>query len=106
MRSETASGTGSSGRRRAIAGSGPVRPGCPCVAIRDGSAIPLSRRSVWRGVAAAAGWLAAVAVLATCEATTGPKAGHVQLTYAGDTTLTAGVHTLAAVTATVDGSAY
>jgi len=50
--------------------------------------------------------MAAVAILATCEATTGPRSGHIVLTYTGDTTLTAGARTAAAIAVTVDGSSY
>jgi uncharacterized protein YjdB len=105
MPSDTASGTSPRGRRgaspRLAAGTGL----CPRAAnltrgISDGWSWARPR------LTAVAGCLAAVAILATCEATTAPRSGHVLLSYTGDTTLTDGVRAAAAVAVTVDGSPY
>ena len=56
--------------------------------------------------AIAAGGAAAIAILTTCEAATGPRANHVVLTYIGDTSLTAGAHVPVGITVTVGGAPY
>src|SRR5215469_3978637 len=105
MRSDTASGTSSSGgRRRATPGLAARTGPCPQPPPRAVSGRSFVRQAP--RIAAVAGSLAAVAILATCEAATGPRSGHIVLAYIGDTTLTAGVRTAASVLVTVDGSPY
>ena len=63
-------------------------------------------RAVWTAAAAAIGWGAAVTILATCEAATGPRSSHIVMAYSGDTALIAGTRTIPQVSITVNGSPY
>ncbi len=63
-------------------------------------------RAALAAIVAGAGCAAAIAILTTCEAATGPHASHIVLAFAGDSALTAGARVPAAITVTVNGSPY
>src|SRR5579862_2858128 len=106
MRSDTASGTWLPGRGRAMHASDPEAENQPEPAASARSRPPKPRPIAWRRVTTAVGLLAGVTIFATCESTTGPRSGHIVVTYTGDTVLTAASRTAASISVTVDGSPY